>query len=71
MIVRDAARFGSKIGLVFAFLTEVLSVTSVRGSCSRPPALKVDRQKRPEENRQSIERAVDRCSGSRNPECLA
>ena len=32
---------------------------------------KVDRQKRPEENRQSIERAVDRYSGSRNVEYLA
>lgn len=71
MIVHDAAGFSSKIGLVFAFLTEVLSVTSVRGSCFRPPALKVDRQKRPEENRQSIERPVDRCSGPRNPESLA
>jgi len=68
---------------VFAFLTEVLSVTSVRGPCFNLRVMeggdieggerqwKVDRQKRPEENRQSIERAVDRYSGSRNVEYLA
>lgn len=32
---------------------------------------KFDRQKRPEENRQSIERPADRYSNSRNVECLA